>query len=105
MFINIPLSFLWDEKELERIVLIIAPVALFIAAWWKIYQKAGYPGWLALLWFIPGVNLVLFFVFAFSRWPLLKRLPTITALMASEIAEQAIKEWKLEHQKDFLHST
>jgi len=39
-----------------------------------ILRKAGYSGWLVLLGLIPVVNVVLFFVFAFSEWPVVKEL-------------------------------
>jgi hypothetical protein len=100
MFISIPLSFLWDEKELERLIWLIAPLAIFLLAWWKIYQKAGYPGWLTFLWFIPGVNLIWFLIFAFSCWPIIKKIPIVAGLMASEWTAQAVNDWKQEHQKD-----
>ncbi len=37
---------------------------------WRIAAKAGYPGALSLLMLIPGVNLVIAFMFAFSEWPI-----------------------------------
>lgn len=39
-----------------------------------ILRKAGYSGWLVLLGLIPLVNVVAFFVFAFSEWPVIKEL-------------------------------
>ncbi len=45
-----------------------------IIAWWTIFSKAGYSGALSLLWFIPIANLVMFFVFAFGKWPILREL-------------------------------
>jgi hypothetical protein len=40
----------------------------------RIISKAGYSGWLVLLTLIPFVNIVMFFVFAFSKWPIEGRL-------------------------------
>ncbi|WCE02945.1 hypothetical protein [Pseudoxanthomonas sp. JBR18] len=40
---------------------------------WRIVAKAGYPGALALLGLIPGVNLILLWIFAFVRWPVESR--------------------------------
>lgn len=52
-------------------------VLLFSLAWlvplWRIVRKAGYPGALALLGLVPGVNAVMFWVFAFVRWPVEER--------------------------------
>ena len=39
---------------------------------YKIITKAGYSGWLVLVIFVPIVNLVAFWFFAFSKWPNLK---------------------------------
>jgi hypothetical protein len=36
---------------------------------WKIVSKAGYNGAWALLIFVPLVNIVMMYVFAFSQWP------------------------------------
>ena len=52
-------------------MLIIA--ALLVWPFWRICEKAGYPGLMALLVFIPVVNLIFLYWFAFSDWPSLKR--------------------------------
>jgi len=44
-------------------------VVVFIIPAWRIVQKAGFHGALSLLWFIPVVNIVMLWVFAFVRWP------------------------------------
>jgi hypothetical protein len=56
-------------------ILIVEVVFLiaFVIAWVKILSKAGYSGAWALVGVIPIVNIVMFFVFAFSRWPVLDR--------------------------------
>ena len=46
---------------------------LFVLPLWQICVKAGYPGILALLVFIPVVNLIFLYWFAFSDWPSLRR--------------------------------
>ncbi len=58
------------------IMLVISLVSLVISivAWWSIYSKAGYSGALSLLFFIPIAGLVMFLVFAFSKWPILREL-------------------------------
>jgi hypothetical protein len=40
-----------------------------VIPFWQILSKAGYNGAWSLLAFIPVVNLVMLYVFAFSRWP------------------------------------
>jgi hypothetical protein len=36
---------------------------------WRIVSKAGYPGALSLLAWVPLVNFVMLWVFALKRWP------------------------------------
>lgn len=48
------------------VVVYIAVLAVPIA---KILSKAGYSGWWTIAAFVPLLNLVLLYVFAFSRWP------------------------------------
>jgi hypothetical protein len=43
---------------------------LFFMASVRVVTKAGYNPWLAFLSLVPGLNVVLFFVFAFREWPL-----------------------------------
>ena len=35
----------------------------------RILSRAGFSGWLALLWLVPIVNIVALWLFAFSAWP------------------------------------
>jgi hypothetical protein len=43
---------------------------LFFMAAVRVVTKAGYRPGLAFLSLVPGLNVVLFFVFAFREWPL-----------------------------------
>jgi hypothetical protein len=56
------------------VVIYLAIVIASIVGTVKIISKAGYSGWFVLLGLIPLVNLVMFFVFAFSEWPIQKEL-------------------------------
>jgi hypothetical protein len=49
-------------------------VAFVIWGWAKIFSKAGYSPLLGILMIVPGVGLITFFWFAFSRWPIRRRL-------------------------------
>jgi len=49
--------------------LIVAVIAVIPI--WKIVAKAGYSGAWSLLMFVPLVNLIMLWVFAFSTWPVL----------------------------------
>jgi hypothetical protein len=44
-------------------------LAIFVVPTWRIVRKAGFPGALSLLALVPGVNLILLWVFAFVKWP------------------------------------
>lgn len=48
----------------------LALFCLFFMAAVRVVTKAGYNPRLAFLSLVPGLNIVLFFVFAFSEWPL-----------------------------------
>jgi hypothetical protein len=48
-------------------ILLIILVPLFIFR--PIAKKAGYSGWWALAMLIPLVNIIIIWVFAFSKWP------------------------------------
>jgi hypothetical protein len=54
-------------------IILLILLAPFVVAWVKILQKAGYSGWWVLIGLVPIVNLVMFLVFAFSRWPAVQR--------------------------------
>lgn len=43
-------------------------LALVILPYWKIYSKAGFPGWLSLLMVVPLVSIVVLYIVAFSEW-------------------------------------
>jgi len=47
--------------------LLVCPIV--VAAWWRIFVKAGHPGALSLTMLIPGVSFFVFLWFAFSEWP------------------------------------
>ena len=51
------------------IILVAVPVA-------TVLHRAGRSRWWTALAFVPGLNLIAFWVFAFSRWPALDRPPS-----------------------------
>jgi len=55
-------------------VIIVAPVMILtVLPFWVIFEKAGFPGPLALLMAVPGINLVMLFFLAFAKWPAQER--------------------------------
>ena len=47
---------------------LLAAILAVIPAW-KIVSKAGYHGAWSLLIFVPLVNIIMMYVFAFTQWP------------------------------------
>ena len=46
----------------------LVATAIIIIPYWFIWKKAGFSPWFSLLMFIPGVNLIMVYVLAFSEW-------------------------------------
>lgn len=64
-----------DTGGIDGVVILYGLLAIAsLVAYVVILRKAGYSGWVVLLAFIPLVNVVAFFVFAFSDWPVRKQL-------------------------------
>jgi len=54
-------------------LLIIIWYFLIVLPFTKIYEKAGYSPWMAILMIIPLVNVLMLYFLAFSHWPSLNR--------------------------------
>jgi uncharacterized membrane protein len=48
---------------------------IIVLPFWKIFQKAGFNGVLAILMLVPFVNLFMIFYLAFTEWPVFKAKP------------------------------
>ena len=57
-------------------------LVVFIVAYVKILQKAGYSGWWVLIGLVPFVNLVFFLIFAFTKWPVNREVEMLRAQLA-----------------------
>lgn len=57
------------------VTLIIGIVSLI--AWAQILKKAGKSPWMCLLWLVPIVGIVYYFIFAFSEWPVVQELKAL----------------------------
>ena len=62
-----------------HLIIVVILALIFIIPYVKIIQKAGYSGWWVLTMFIPLVNLIMIWVFAFARWPVEQRAAGIGA--------------------------
>jgi len=61
------------------VVAYVAVAVIFLVAYVRIIQKAGYSGWWVLVGLVPILNVVMFLVFAFSRWPVLRERDALRA--------------------------
>lgn len=50
---------------------VLAVLVVSAIPYWLIAQKAGYPGPLSLLMFVPIANIVVIWMFAVAEWPAL----------------------------------
>ena len=55
--------------EILIIAFVVALIAFIIWINVRILNKAGYSGWWSLILFVPIVNIIMIYVFAFSQWP------------------------------------
>jgi len=53
----------------ELVVFALIAALILIWPWWRIFSKAGYPGWYAFSQLVPILNLIALFYLAFARWP------------------------------------
>lgn len=57
---------------MEGAIVFIVVLALLLYPAWRIFGKAGFTPWLALLLLIPGLGgLICIVILAFARWPAL----------------------------------
>jgi len=61
----------------------LAIVAFVIFMWWRIFSKAGYPGWLSLLFLVPFAKIILYCVLAFSEWPVERELRSLRDILGA----------------------
>jgi hypothetical protein len=55
--------------ELFVLLLLLGAIAL---PFWKIFEKAGFPGIMSLTMLVPLLNVLMLFFLAFSEWPALR---------------------------------
>lgn len=56
-------------------IILIVILLVYLIPGIKILRKAGYSGWWIILLFIPVVNIIFLWVFAFADWPSLRGAP------------------------------
>jgi hypothetical protein len=59
---------------LPELLVIVIVIGCLILPFWKILEKAGYPGVMGLMMLVPFLNFVMLLYLAFSDWPVLRQL-------------------------------
>lgn len=62
---------------LPELVVILVVGGLFFLPFYKICEKAGYPGIMGLTMIVPLLNIVMLYFLAFSEWPVEKELKAL----------------------------
>ncbi len=68
-----PLLPIWGLLSLVNLAVVALLLAIFLVPAVAILRRAGYSGWWALLCYVPLVNILALWIFAFARWPALER--------------------------------
>jgi len=55
------------------IVMLGLVLAIVVVPAWRIIKRTGHSGWWCLLMFVPLVNIVGLWLFAFASWPAIDR--------------------------------
>jgi hypothetical protein len=58
-----------DNISLWHWVIVLGFLVVYLVPLVMIIRKAGYNGWWILLLFVPLVNIIMLWVFAFADWP------------------------------------
>jgi hypothetical protein len=56
-------------NAVNLLIFVVLPAILMLWGAWHGVRRAGYSGAWVLVLLIPVVNLIMMYVFAFSRWP------------------------------------
>lgn len=65
------------------IIYLVAAIAAIVCTV-RIIQRAGYSGWWVLLSFVPLVNFVALFIFAFKEWPIETELQQLRSMVGPQ---------------------
>jgi uncharacterized membrane protein YhaH (DUF805 family) len=55
-------------RVIAGLITVFIFLPIFLIPYWRIFSRAGFSGWLALLMIVPLINLIVLYVVAFSRW-------------------------------------
>lgn len=57
-------------NAVSLLIFVVLPAVLMLWGAWHGLRRAGYSGIWVLVLLIPVVNIIMMYVFAFSRWPI-----------------------------------
>jgi len=60
------------SMSLVHWIIVLVILLIYLVPIIKILRKAGYSGWWCILLFIPLVNIVFLWIFAYADWPSLR---------------------------------
>ena len=74
-----------DQNQVHALqaMMVFLPLVILIGSliviipYWMIFKKAGFPAFLGILMVVPGVNIVLLYVLAFSQWKVVPSSPNV----------------------------
>ena len=55
-------------------IIVVVAIVVMLIPYWKIYQRTGQSGAMALLLLIPLINIIMLFILAFGEWPIEREL-------------------------------
>jgi uncharacterized membrane protein YhaH (DUF805 family) len=61
-----------DGTAIAGILYLVPILVLYIWMSFRVFRKAGRNGWWSILLLVPVLNIVVVWVFAFVRWPVLE---------------------------------
>jgi hypothetical protein len=50
------------------VLLVGVLIVLVVLPYWKIFSKAGFPGWISISQLIPVLNIIILYYVAYSKW-------------------------------------
>lgn len=56
-----------------NLIVVIVLLIVVLVPVIKILHRTGHSGWWVLLWFVPIVNLIALWIFAYGRWPAVEK--------------------------------
>ncbi len=74
-----------DQNQVHALqaLMVFLPLVILIGSlivivpYWMIFKKAGFPPFLGILMVVPGVNIALLYVLAFSQWKVMPSSPNV----------------------------